>query len=107
MVQDVVGSKFPAKNGYGQNGYSGASSAKIGEVSAGFKATPDDPVREEVARLGTNHHDCGSQVRHVDDTPLPAAFGHGHRGPMSGSPGGIVPPVLGFKDESNPVRQPK
>lgn len=40
--QDVIGSKLPAKNGYGQNGYGGASSDLPGKHTKVPKFGPGD-----------------------------------------------------------------
>ena len=63
MATDVVGSKMKADNGYGQNGYSGASSDLPGQrTTSGFLpqgAVPTDPW----------------QTRQVDTKNVPTTFG--------------------------------
>ncbi len=49
--QDILGSKLPAKNGYGQNGFSGASSdlpGKRTKRSASAGVAPPDPKPSDI-----------------------------------------------------------
>jgi hypothetical protein len=64
MSTDVVGSKMPARNGYGENGFDGPSSVMP-------PVTPPLVPKDAGIR--------GPQTRRVSDEPLPPA--HGMRKP--------------------------
>lgn len=97
MAQDIVGSKMPAKNGYGQNGFDGATSDVPGEprtcspLAADLKAASDDGehVLDTVAARGVKM-DLGFQLRDIGAKAPPI---HPH---MSGaSAGPKIPAKLG------------
>jgi hypothetical protein len=68
--QEFSGSKLKPLNGYGQNGYQGASSEVHGKrVTSGFLPQSSVPSG-------------GWQTRSVDQTQYPAA--HGMKGPKTG-----------------------
>jgi hypothetical protein len=47
--QDILGSKLPADNAYGQNGFSGASSDLPGErTTISKKFAPPDPKQSDI-----------------------------------------------------------
>lgn len=63
MSTQFIGSKFAARNGYGQNGFQGASSDLPGQrTTSGFLPDVTAPLN--------------SQVRHVSAEPYPTTFGH-------------------------------
>jgi hypothetical protein len=85
MAIDIVGSKFPAENGYGQNGYSGPSStlpkdgdsdpSRIRIENLGGKPVADVTVPDDVtARIDKDP--AGWQTRTVKAEQYPTAFGH-------------------------------
>jgi hypothetical protein len=68
MTEDILGSKLPAENKYGQNGYPGASSDLPGEKTRvkGFGPPADASAGDW-------------QTRNVSKEQLPAAHGHRSR----------------------------
>lgn len=116
MAQNIVGSKmtdFPAeqltpqkpKQGYGQNGFNGASSDLPGErTTSGFlpdcdlsaaiaQDTPKDPSRQTLNGKGNPPTPrvkptlSGPQARTVKADQYPTTFGTKARGRNDGSPG--------------------
>ena len=76
MATDVVGSKMKADNGYGQNGYSGASSDLPGQKTT-------SGVLPQVAVPADNW-----QTRNVGTKNVPSTFGMkgAAKGPTLGAP---------------------
>lgn len=72
MATDVVGSKMPALDGYGQNGYSGPASLTPGDQTcgkSGFLPACELPKGLDASRLpGID----ASQTRTVSDKPYAA-----------------------------------
>jgi hypothetical protein len=104
MVQDILGSKLPSDNKYGQNGFDKPSETKIGSVSAAMKVSPQDPVLASIAAGGVGRgtgDGVGNQTRDVGlPVGVPATYG------MKGAaPGPTIPPVTGYQDAA-PVRKP-
>lgn len=73
MAQDIVGSNMPANNGYGQNGYAGASSDQPGQnTTSGF--LPGISEADLSAALGrVNPKDGRDAVRDRSGKGNPAA----------------------------------
>jgi hypothetical protein len=78
MAIEVVGSKLPSENGYGQNGYSGSSSTLPGErvriENLGGKAVADVSVPDNIT--DNLQEKAGWETRPVKTEPYPTAFGH-------------------------------
>jgi hypothetical protein len=75
--QEIIATKVPADNRYGQNSYQGPSSVTPGQrqPTSSLKATPDDPVKDLLAREGFK-----DQTRKIDtEQHLPTT--HGMRNP--------------------------
>jgi hypothetical protein len=127
MAQDIVGSKMPANNGYGQNGFQGASSDSPGSVrtnskmgaelfpadvnsayaKAGLSQRGPGRARRSTAERGAPKHTQlpAPQTREVDASPLPPAFGHRPEDTSRSMPPAKVPAKLGTS-ASEPVRKP-
>jgi hypothetical protein len=88
-----------ARTGYGQNQFSGASSAGVEESSklSDFDITVNDPALDKIVKqgVGSKTNDAPQaqtgQERSISDAPIPPAFGHRNRTINDGSPGGGVP----------------
>src|ERR1700688_4012130 len=96
MTQDIVGSKLPADNKYGQNGATNSSSDLPGQKTAisGF-STPCDLAAA---------HDDHWQKRDVGKSNVPNP--HGMKDANDGgAPSGKVPAKNGYVD-SPPIRKP-
>lgn len=68
MTTEIVGSKFKANAGYGQNGYHGPSSTVPGEIALDYGLKADKPTAPS-----------NVQTRTVSAEPYPIAHGHRHR----------------------------
>ena len=73
MAEEIVGSKMPANNGYGQNGYSGPSSDTPGKkTTSGFlDGISDADLTAALARV--NPKDGRDTVRDASGKGNPAA----------------------------------
>lgn len=69
MAEDIVGSRVKSNNGYGQNGYQGASSDLPGQATRMNRdyGLATDPVK--------NKADCDWQTRSVSKEAYPTTFG--------------------------------
>jgi hypothetical protein len=125
-MQDIVGSKMPANNGYGQNGYTGASSDSPGSVrtnskmgaelfpadvnaayaKAGLSQRPTRARKSTSERGAAKHTQLPApQTRDVDASPIEPAFGHRPEDTSRSMPPAKVPAKLGTS-ASEPVRKP-
>lgn len=72
---DVVGSKMPAKNNFGQNGFQGASSAPMDKqptISAAFKPKNSNPIADvKAANIATFNE---AERKHQGQN-VPAGYG--------------------------------
>lgn len=79
MSNEIVGSKFPAKDNYGQNGYQGPSSVPMSNqpsTSALLKPKNSDPIADvKAANVATFNE---AERKHQEGN-VPAAFGHRDR----------------------------
>ena len=86
MAQDIVGSKMPADNSFGQNGFAGSSSDVPGQRTRSpltVNADNSDSVLARIKREG---------VKRVDDIParpIKPAMGMKAPGPNPAIPGDI------------------
>jgi len=86
MAINVVGSKMPADNSFGQNGFGGASSDTPGQRTRSpltVNADDSDPVLARVKTEGMKRKDV------VDGTPIKSAMGMKDPGPNPAIPLGI------------------
>lgn len=83
MSNEIVGSKFPAKDNYGQNGYQGASSAPaIGRqptASASLKPKNSDPAADIKAAAVGNFEDAERVIKSAASANVPPTYGHRDR----------------------------
>jgi hypothetical protein len=90
-ADNEIASHFKAKNGYGQNGYQGASSDTPGEhTTSGFLPQTDQAI--VAARQGDHQDKIGFRKGSAE----PAHAGMKSRTVSDGSPGGIIPKSLDY-----------
>jgi hypothetical protein len=73
LPPEIIATKVPADNRYGQNGYQGPSSIEPGkpQPTSAFKGTTDDAVRDLLAQKGFS-----DQTRKIDtEQHLPTTHG--------------------------------
>jgi hypothetical protein len=82
MSDEVVGSKLPALDGYGRNGFQGPSSVPMGKqptASAAFKPKGSDPASDIKAAAVGNFEDAERVIKSAASANVPPAFGHRDR----------------------------
>jgi hypothetical protein len=81
--KDPITGGDTSRTAYGQNAFSGASSAGVEESSklSDFDINPPDPVLDEIVKVGIGSkqndkpQELVGQERPISDTPFPTAFG--------------------------------